>query len=387
MLLIRSDGPLPRARFFRAQLEWRKVPYDLPGTESSPIALQRPSRRPVLIWCIEGALLAIFAAIVCTQILVPPYIGMADNGDFAKIARRLSLVPADPDAGSKYFNADYILSRESRLESDFRSFEEWTADLAFFLSRTTKEGNVFNIRWLGAVHALILLIAFALILVATRGLTTWASAGVRIAILWIFSDVLYVSHLNSFYSDTAALLGLLGSVALATLIITRGPQVATVLGFSLFAILLIASKAQHALWGFLPALFLFLTTRKERRLAIRRLGAGMSALLLAGVIMVRAITPAHYKGEARFNLIFRKLAKASTNPGRDLQELGLPASDVQYIGHTAYHEGTPAALPVVCRFLPPDELSQNRGVLSAPSSDRCPHYARRPADLGTIHPV
>jgi len=154
-----------------------------------------------------------------------------------------------------------------------------------------------------------------------------------------------VSYLNSFYSDTAALLGLLGSVALATLIITRGPQVALVLGFTLFAILLIASKSQHALWGFLPALFLFLTTRKEGRLATRWLGAGMSALLLVGVTVVVAITPAHYKGEARFNLIFRKLAKVSANPGRDLLELGLPASDVRYMGHTAYDEGTPAADP------------------------------------------
>jgi hypothetical protein len=269
--------------------------------QAERITLPESSRKPVLVWWIEGPLLLIFGAIVCTQILVPPYIGMADNGDSAKIARRLSLIPADPDSGSQYFNAEYVLSGGPRWESDFRSSEEWPADLAFFLSRTTKEGDIFNIRWLGALHALILLIAFAVILLATRGLTVWASAGVRIAILWIFSDVLYVSYLNSFYSDTAALLGLFGSVALATLIITRGPQVATLLGFSLFAILLIASKSQHALWGFLPALFLFLSTWKERRLGIRCLGTGLSALLLAGVIVVVAITPAHYKGEARLS--------------------------------------------------------------------------------------
>jgi hypothetical protein len=319
------------------------VPHDLSRTESPPITLSRSGREPVHAWWTELALLAIFAGIVCMQVFIPPYIGMADNGDFAKIARRLSLISADPHSGIQYFNADYILSRGSRWDSDFRSSEEWPADLAFFLSRVTKEGDVFNIRWLGAVHAIILVTAFALVLVATRGLTTWASIGVRIAILWIFSDVVYVSYLNSFYSDTAALLGLLGSVALATLIITRGPQVATVLGFLLFAVLLIASKSQHALWGFLPALFLYLTTRNDKRLVIRCLGAGTSTLLLVGIIVVVAITPAHYKGEAQFNLIFRKLAKSSLNPGRDLQDLGLPASEIRYIGHTAYDEGTPAA--------------------------------------------
>jgi hypothetical protein len=211
---------------------------------------------------------------------------MADNGDFAKIARRFSLIPVDSEDRYKYFSADYILSRESYWSSEFRSSEEWPAALAFLLSGTTKDGDVFNIRWLGSLHALILAAAFALALLATRGLALWASIGVRIVILWIFSDVLYVSYLNSFYSDTAALLGLLGSVALATLIVVRGPQISSLVGFAMFAILLIGSKAQHALWGFLPALFLLMTSRGEKRLMLRRLGFGLALLLLAGIVVV-----------------------------------------------------------------------------------------------------
>lgn len=318
-----------------------KMP-DLP----SPVTLSqiaKPTRARALGWWLEGALLVIFVSLVSIQLFVRPYIGMADNGDFAKVARRFSLVPAEPGSGAQYFIADYLLSPGSRWESEFCSSEEWLAAVAFYLSRTTKDGEVFNIRWLGAIHAIVLAIAFVLVLVATRGLGVWAALAARIVILWIFTDVLYVSYLNSFYSDTPALLGLLGAVALAALIITKGPQILLLLGFTLFALLLIASKSQHALWGFLPAVLLFLVTRRDRRLPIRCIGGAASALLCVAVAAVIWMTPVHYKGEARFSLIFRKVAKLSPDPGSDLQELGLPASDVRYIGLTAYHPDSPAA--------------------------------------------
>jgi hypothetical protein len=307
------------------------------------MARQDASKSRPSHWWREAALAAFFLAIVSLQIFVPPYIGMADNGDFAKVAGRFSLVPVDAGGGYQYMKADYVLARGSHWESDFRSSEEWPAALAFYLSRTTKDGELFNIRWMGAVHAAILLAAFALAMVAMRGLSAWAAAGVGIAMLWIFTDVLYVAYLNSFYSDAAALVGLLGSVAAASLMIVKGPRVSLMLGFSLFGSLLIGSKSQHALWAFLPATFLFLMARSEKRRATRWLGVGLGVALLAMAAAVMAMTPAHYKGEARFNLIFDKLAKTSANPGRDLEELGLRPGDTKYIGITAYAAGSPAS--------------------------------------------
>lgn len=270
---------------------------------------------------------------------------MADNGDFAKITRRLDLLPTDPGYRFDYFNADYVLSRRSHWESDVRSSELWLAQLAFYLSRTTKDGDIFNIRWLGAVHATILLILFVLALVATQGSSFWRSLCIRAAIVWIFADVLYVSYLNSFYSDAAALLGLLGSLVIAILILRTGPRISLVLGFSLCAILMIGSKSQHALWGFLPALFLVWATAGEKRLSIRWLSIALATLLLASAVVVVRLTPAHYKGEARFNLIFRKMAKMSHDPAQDLRELGLSEKDLRYIGFTAYQPDSPAASP------------------------------------------
>ena len=293
-------------------------------------------------WCGAGCFV-LFVALLFIQLLVPPYLGMADNGDFAKVARRFSLLPADPSSKYYYFDPDYIFSRGAHWESDARSSEQWPANVAFYLSGVKNEGDRFNIRWIGAVHASILTLAFTLFLQATRKLTTWASMIVRIAVIWIFTDVLYVSYLNSFYSDTAALLGLLGCVAVATRIVVTGPQFPLVLGFTVYAILLIASKGQHASWGFLPAMFLFLSTRWEKRLWIRRLDAAAGILLLITMAVALWMTPTHYKGEARFNLIFRKVAKMAPDPRKALLELGLSKSDSRYIGLSAYRAESPVS--------------------------------------------
>jgi len=83
--------------------------------------------------------------------------------------------------------------------------------LELYLSRTEKEGELFNIRWLGAVHAAIFLAVIFGFLAILRRLTFWKAVLVASAAVWIFTDVLYVAYFNSFYTDTAALLGLLGS--------------------------------------------------------------------------------------------------------------------------------------------------------------------------------
>jgi hypothetical protein len=108
-----------------------------------------------------------------SQTFIPPYIGIADNGDFAKITGRLSLGPTDTDYRFKYFNADYVRSARNYWVSPVRSSELWPATLASYLSHTQKEGDLFNIRWLGAVHAIIFIALFYLFLLAARPMGVW----------------------------------------------------------------------------------------------------------------------------------------------------------------------------------------------------------------------
>ena len=117
------------------------------------------------------------------------------------------------------------------------------------------------------------------------------------------------------------------------------------LTFSLFVLLLIGSKSQHALWGLLPALVPFLSTWKEKRPATRVVGAALGILLLVASIVVVRLPPPYYHSQALFNLIFLKLAKESADPARDLQALGLSTQDMPYIGLWAFQPQAPASDP------------------------------------------
>jgi hypothetical protein len=46
----------------------------------------------------EALLLGVCAAVCSIQIFVPPYIGLANNGDFPKVYRRFACAPPDGDA-------------------------------------------------------------------------------------------------------------------------------------------------------------------------------------------------------------------------------------------------------------------------------------------------
>ena len=151
--------------------------------------------------------------------------------------------------------------------------------------------------------------------------------------IWIFTDVNYVAYFNSFYTDAAALLGLLLMIPLAVDIAVRGARNANVILFGLAAMLFIGSKPQHAIWGFLPAAFIALTGR------IRGLIA--AAILLAVSAIVLRLTPPDYTAAALFNLVFAKLTLHSPAPQSDLAQLGLPAADSEFIGMHAFMPGAP----------------------------------------------
>jgi hypothetical protein len=293
----------------------------------------------------EAALFVICAAIVTVQVFIPPYIGLADNGDFPKVAARFSLRATDPGARFDYFNADYLESSRFHWVSDVQSSELWPATLAVYLSGAQKEGGIFNIRWLGAIHTGLFLAAFYLMLVALRPLAAWARIGIGAAAIWMFTDVSYVSYFNSFYSDTPALLGLLGATAIAVLISMKGWRTSLLLALFGFSVFWIGSKPQHAPWGFLPAAFVLTAGWREKRTSRRVAAIAVSALLIAAMAVTIGLTPRDYGGQGLFNLIFGKLTVRSSTPERDLEELGLSKDELRYVGLYIFHPQTPTNDP------------------------------------------
>jgi hypothetical protein len=281
------------------------------------------------------ALWLICAACLAWQAFIPPFIGIANNGDFGKVAGHLSLGPVDGGASNFiYFQPDWVHAKRNEWHSPYVSSEMALTWTALHLSGATGEGAHFDIRWLGAVHAALFLLAFALVL-------RWHPL-VAIAAMIAFTDVCYVAYLNSFYMDTAALCGLLLLVGVACWIAaTDEPSPAQIVACALAALLYVTSKTQHALWCLLPTAFLAATAWRCRRGLARGLAFGSAAaVFLAGGLLL-ATSDRTNPAQAIFNKLFFQLGTA---PGGSatLLELGVQPAELRYIGTHSYVPNSPA---------------------------------------------
>jgi hypothetical protein len=280
--------------------------------------------------------------LVFVQILKPPFIGLADNGDFPKVTGRLSLGPKGLDDKKIYFTSDYVHSLRYHWKGPVISSELALAWVATALVREIGRTDDFDIRYLGVLHLLFLASAFFLFLSLLRDAKLLLQLALPIFAIWIFSDAAYTAYLNSFYSDVATLLGLLLMVVSALHIVVnpRSNWKIWVI-FSCSALLFITSKAQHGLWGIFPAAFVLLAT-SSRKWPWPMIGAGLCAALLCTIWIEFLFTPSFYKAHPLYNVIFFKITAHSATPLQDLSELGLPETDCRLIGSTAYDTRRPA---------------------------------------------
>ena len=202
----------------------------------------------------EALFLVLCAAILVRQLFMPGFIGMANNGDFPKVAGPLCLAGADRETEKViYFQADYLRGPAYCYNPHIPSSEIVPASIASSLERMFSDKTHFDIRWLGAVHALLFAGFFYLMLVMLRPLDRVAAVVLSVVALWIFCDVSLVAYLNSFYGDVAAMLGGLTAVMTAVpLAGGKNVRAAPLFLSGLAALAFVTSKGSHALLVVLP---------------------------------------------------------------------------------------------------------------------------------------
>jgi len=294
---------------------------------------------------VEALWLLLCAGILIWKLLLPGFVGMADNGDFAKVAGPLSLGNSEP-AQRSFLHAAYLRDKAYYYNPHFLSSEVSLAWAASSLERIFGDPAKFDIRWLGAVHGLIFLASYYAVLILLRPLSAVTRSALSLIALWIFADIGLIAYLNSFYSDVpAAVCGLAAVFIGARLLAAREPALSTLVFFTLAALPFITSKAQHGVLGFIPAGAAFLCGWHASEKATRAAGYLSGMLLLAATAWMLAGTPGWYTAQARFNLIFLKILNHSPSPARDMQELGLVPGDARHIGLEAYVPGGPLSDP------------------------------------------
>lgn len=288
-------------------------------------------------WILLGVLAA-----VCVQVFLPPFVGLADNGDFPKIAGHFSI--GNPTARQDawiYFQSRLPIAPQYHWESNIPSSETVLVWTSLRLAGLVGQADSFEIRYLGAIHTALLLLPFALLLRFLRPMGRTYRLGIPVLAAIMFTDVAYIAYFNSFYADTGAFLFLLLSV-IAALYLARDGGLPWTLLFAGSAVVLVTSKAQHS-WLAVPlALFLGRCAWRARS-TLRRTAAAISALtvLAAGVWMLEA-TPVYYSGRCLFNVIFYEMIPNSPTPLADLRELGMGPAELPWAGMSGFQADSPA---------------------------------------------
>jgi hypothetical protein len=291
----------------------------------------------------ETVFLSLCAAILAWKLLLPGFIGMASNGDFGKIIGPLCMDGADHSADNFiFFQSGYLRGTEYCFPAPYFSSETALAWMASSAERKLGDPVRFDIRWIGTIHILLFLSFYFALLLFLRPVGMAARITMSLAGLWIFADIGLIAYLNSFFTDTAAILGGLTAVVWA-LHLSMAERIALIplTLFGLAVLLFAVSKAQHAFLGVAPLAFLCWIAWRTAETHLR-LATCLAALgVLCATVWIVASTPRSYTAQARFNLIFFYLVPNSRVPAQDLIELGLDPSDVRYSGLTAYSPSTP----------------------------------------------
>ena len=275
-----------------------------------------------------------------------PITGLADNGDFPKVLAHLDV--CDPNRERdvlQYVHPAYIIDPGCHWDSRLASSE--TLFVRILKVARWNGRRSIGITDAGKAHLCVALAGLAVLLWALHNASPVFRFGITPLVILIFSDVVYVSYLNSFYMDAASMVFLLLTVALGCAAILR-PRVWVAIAFGFAGVLLALSKTQHVVTGFLfagLAGWLALQAFRGRRRPAACWWATSAVAIVTAAVFTIGMTPEDYKAEPLYSLIFYTLLPASQDRVAAIAELGLPAADLRFAGTHAYSPGVPVTTP------------------------------------------
>lgn len=299
---------------------------------------------------VVAAALAAAAAILTFELLVPPILGLANNGDFDRVTGWAGLRSLGEKTGDGFANwvpMKFGITRFAWRPTNYLSSETPLAALAVLAARVFTNGVVFDIRFVAGLHMLLLLSAIGLIVTSCRNLAPVTQWLVAALLVFVFTDVGYAAQLNSLYSQTAAFLFLMLTVAAAAAAIHRGGagNRRLLLGYFACAALFVGSRPQESLQGPLLALFGLALAGNLPRPWRKQPAIWLAIGLIAFSLAYLRLTPSWYRHLALYDALFLELLPGSRDAARDLKELDLDPGLIRYRDLSPYSAQSPLSDP------------------------------------------
>ncbi len=293
-------------------------------------------------WLCGGTLAAI-AGIVIYQLMIPPVIGLADQGDYARLLGPFHLGPTATTLEERYyryFNRTYKSDPSFKLPGwEIYSTQDILVGSAVLLNKWISKDGLFDIRVLSFLEMLVFLSICYFLLRATRPLLRgWLRFFIPAALIVIFCDVGYICYFNSFYSEPATYLSLLGLLAVWLNWVARGPTGAKhAVLFAICALLFVAAKPQNVAAGVIIGVYML---RFRSVLRPHWLAPALCGLILAACLAVYWSVPRLVRLAQIYNMVFMEMAPDSADPAAELRNLGLDPLYAKYSGSGAFAPAT-----------------------------------------------
>ncbi|GAA3401741.1 hypothetical protein ACFFNY_13295 [Paenibacillus hodogayensis] len=266
-------------------------------------------------------------------LFVPPFIGMADNGDFFRILYGNGLYFNAPDYDSQYFG--YFVKTFGVLqyynENGDALFSSQTLfiRMAMLLNGLFHSSAVFDIRFQTAIFTVLYTIAvFLLVEAVTWRLSRKIGYVIAALALFMFADTGYTAYFSSFYSESVVMITAMLVIASGLLLYrNRYNDYVMLAVFAVSALILTTSKQQNApvglIIGFAGAILIWLRPGRT----YRTIAAGIMVGLFAAGIGTYTLIPKEFVNINQYHAMTRGVLMDSTDPEATLKTFGI---DKQY---------------------------------------------------------
>ena len=170
------------------------------------------------------AALGVLAVIMTVILLLPPYLGLSNDGSLDSVMADVGLAPFDPDAEDPYFSYYdrlYLIAPDGWTPNTTPHLLEGTIRFAIWLDEViTGQDGVFDIRVLAAIYMVLYLVVLFPMFRGVLSRVRMYSEGLTLAIVSvvIFGDMTIVVRFASFYTQPWELILLILLVDAAFLI-------------------------------------------------------------------------------------------------------------------------------------------------------------------------
>lgn len=295
----------------------------------------------------------LFVSRVLFLILFPPYIGIADNGDFQRLSVSVGLNYAyNPWSAENYNNTffNYITNNfihVAPLDNGWHQIFAIFPYMAIFLSDQLLNGN-FDLRLLGFINACIYFIGVYLILNFIKRVNNFWSYIFLVLLIMVFSDSYILQYFNSFYTEpgsVSSILILWGLLLLGFSVIVNKNMVIRLLflaAVTVDATFSVSNKQQDILLLF-PVIWIIWHLLNDFKCnTFFKITWTICFLCINGVLFINNTAGGNI---TTYNVISMDILKYSDDPEEHLYAMGFNDSEVQIflqgVGRNAFENDIP----------------------------------------------